>query len=195
MTPSALDATLRRRRVAVLAAGVALVLAAGGGGLAWWLTRSGGAGAAPSAQQPARRTYLDLSRDHVEGEVAYPQDPPVGGAHWPAWANCGVYSDPIPNELGVHSLEHGAFWITYRPDLPPDQLALLERDVDGRPYGLLSPYPDLPSPVVITAWGVQLRVDSADDPALADFIDDYGDGSKAPEPGAACTGGVGEPDD
>lgn len=138
-------------------------------------------------------TYTNLSRDHVQGKVGYAQNPPAGGAHSAVWQNCGIYTSPIGNENGVHSLEHGAVWVTYRPDLPADQVKALQDVVRGQKYGLLSPYPDLPSPVVATAWGTQLRLPSAGDPRLKLFFARYGDGMKAPEPGGECTGGIGTP--
>jgi hypothetical protein len=64
------------------------------------------------------RSYSNLSRDHTKEPVDYPQSPPVGGPHNPIWQNCGFYSKPVRNENAVHSMEHGAVWITYSPDLP-----------------------------------------------------------------------------
>jgi MFS family permease len=54
----------------------------------------------------------------------------------------------ISNENAVHSLKHGAVWITYRPDLPEGQVETLRDLVQGQTYILVSPYPDLPSPVM-----------------------------------------------
>ncbi len=138
--------------------------------------------------------FLDLpSAAHVTTPVDYDPIPPVGGPHNAQWLNCGVYDQPVPNENAVHSLEHGAVWITYRPDLPADQVETLRGLVRGRAYALLSPYPDLPAPVVASAWGLQLRVDSASDARLARFLVKYMQGPQTPEPGAACFGGVGAP--
>jgi len=132
---------------------------------------------------------------HVNTDVDYPQTPPVGGEHRPTWQNCGIYNSPVVDELAVHSLEHGAVWITYQPDLPADQIERLKSLVRGKSYTLLSPYPDQPSPVAATAWGVQLFADSADDARLGQFIAKYRQGSQTPEPGASCIGGVGTPDE
>lgn len=132
---------------------------------------------------------------HVGGDVAYAQSPPVGGEHRPTWQNCGIYDDQIVEELAVHSLEHGAVWITYRPDLPADQVEQLKGLVRGKTYTLLSPYPGQPSPVAASAWGVQLTADGAADPRLGQFVAKYRQGSQTPEPGAACVGGVGTPDE
>lgn len=137
-------------------------------------------------------TFSNLSRDHSDQPQVYAQTPPVGGMHNPVWQNCGVYNQPIKNEHGVHSLEHGAVWITYRPDLPADQVDKLRETARARSYTILSPYPNLPSPVVASAWGVQLKLDNANDSRLASFISKYAQGPQTPEPGASCSGGTSE---
>ena len=123
------------------------------------------------------------------GHVDYPQTPPVGGPHSPTWATCmgNVYTKPLHNENAVHSMEHGAVWVTYRPSLPAADVNVLASDIQGKPYTLLSPYPGLPHPVVATAWGLQLPLDSANDPRLVQFIDTYAHGPQTPEQGAPCT--------
>lgn len=133
--------------------------------------------------------YDELGRDHVAEAVEYPQDPPVGGDHNSAWWNCGIYTDPIPPYHAVHSLEHGAVWLTYQPDLPADQIETLT-DLADQEFMLLSPDDTQTSPVVATAWGRQLEVDSADDDRLPIFITEFRQGPQTPEPGAACTGGT-----
>lgn len=135
--------------------------------------------------------FPDLPREHVTEPVAYEQDPPVGGQHAPVWTNCGVYGQPVSSEQSVHSLEHGAVWITYRPDLSAEQVQRLNDLVAGEDYALLSPYPGLATPVAASAWGVQLLADDASDPRLERFLTRYLQGEQTPEPGAACTGGSG----
>ena len=137
--------------------------------------------------------YTDLGRDHVGETVRYDQTPPVGGPHSPVWQNCGVYTESIANENGVHTLEHGAVWITYQPDLPDSEVQVLQTITRQSGYRLLSPYPDLPSPIVISAWGYQLQIERADDPRIKDFIEQYELNPQGPEPGAPCTGGTGQP--
>lgn len=137
------------------------------------------------------QSYEDLSREHVTSNVNYPQSPPVGGRHDAAWAECTgtVYDEPVPEENAVHSLEHGAVWVTYRPGMPEDQRQQLRDLVSGTDYRMLSPYPDQPSAVMATAWGKQLELDSADDPRLESFLDAYTLGPQTPEQGATCAGG------
>jgi hypothetical protein len=90
----------------------------------------------------------------------------------------------------VHSLEHGAVWISYRPDLPAEQVRALTDLAKDRAYVLLSPNPRQAAPVDATAWGTQLALDTAGDPRLPAFVAKYTKGPQAPEPGASCTGGV-----
>lgn len=139
------------------------------------------------------QTFSVPGRNHSTSPVSYSQTPPVGGNHNPIWQNCGVYSQQLQNENAVHSLEHGAVWITYRPDLPADQVQKLRELTQKRSYVLLSPYPGLEKPIVASAWGVQLQLDSADDPRLPQFISKYAQGPQTPEPGATCSGGLPSP--
>jgi len=138
-------------------------------------------------------TFAVASAAHVDGPVTYAQTPPVGGDHSPRWQNCGYYSSPIANENAVHSMEHGAVWITYQPDINPDEATRIRQLSASQDYVLASPYKDLPSPIVVSAWGKQLRVENTDDPRLAQFIRAFRQGPQTPEPGAPCNGGVGIP--
>lgn len=152
--------------------------------------RSGAASGPPSGVE---NVDVGEGGQHSEGQIDYAQTPPAGGEHNPVWQNCGFYSEPIRSENAVHSLEHGAVWITYRPDLAQEQVEELREIAESRECVLVSPYPDLDAPVVASAWSKQLELEGADDPALNRFIGTYLRGEQTPEPGAACTGGVGEP--
>ncbi|NYG56800.1 DUF3105 domain-containing protein [Nocardioides perillae] len=132
----------------------------------------------------------DLSQNHVEGEVDYEQTPAVGGDHNAVWLNCGVYEEPVPDELAVHSLEHGAVWLAHAPDADADVREALGEIADGNGYVLVSPVEGLDAPVVASAWGVQLELDDAEDPKLEGFVTQFAQGPQTPEPGAPCTGGV-----
>jgi hypothetical protein len=130
--------------------------------------------------------FTGLERDHVEGAVSYEQDPPVGGPHSQEVIPCKVYEQPVPKERAVHSLEHGAVWITYRPDLSQAEVDVLRGLASGRRYTLLSPYPGLKTPIVALAWGLQLPLEQASDPRLPIFIRTYEQGPQTPEPGTSC---------
>ena len=125
---------------------------------------------------------------HTTEPVDYPQDPPAGGPHDPAWQLCAVYDAPVRSENAVHSQEHGAVWITYQPDLPEDERAVLEETAADNPFILVSPYPGLEEPAVASAWGAQLRLDDVNDPRLQEFIDRFA--GNGPERGARCDTGV-----
>lgn len=135
---------------------------------------------------------FDNESQHVEGVVDYPQTPPAGGSHNPAWLNCGVYTEPVPNENAVHSLEHGAIWVTYDPSLSDADLSALKAELPSS-YIVLSPFDGLPSPVVLSGWNVQLAVDSVDDERISTFLEEYWKSQNVPEPGALCTGAVDAP--
>jgi hypothetical protein len=135
-----------------------------------------------------------------DNSLQYPASdlPPAGGTHYDQWQVCGIYDEPVAPENAVHSLEHGAVWITYQPDLDAAEVNELKSLARGRNFVLMSPYEGLKSPVVLSAWGLQLELDSASDRRISQFIERYEVGPQTPERGATCGpgngGGIGQPD-
>ncbi|MFC4913561.1 DUF3105 domain-containing protein [Actinomadura gamaensis] len=154
-------------------------------GFAFMQTRS----SADGAEIKGLVSKDEPGREHVATSVTYDANPPMGGNHDPVWQNCGVYTSPLRNENAVHSLEHGAVWITYRPDLPKDQVVKLSAKVGATAYTLLSPYPGLDAPIALSAWGKQVKVQDAGDERVDQFLRAFVRGPQTPEPGAPCTGG------
>ncbi len=138
-------------------------------------------------------TYARQSRGHIQEPLETGELPPAGGEHANIWQNCGIYSSPVAAENVMHSLEHGAVWITYQPDLPEEDVTYLQELTRRESNIVLSPYPGLKSPVVLSAWEVQLELDSVTDSRLNEFIDRYQRGPTAPERLGSCSNGVGTP--
>lgn len=129
------------------------------------------------------------ARNHVTGVVKYDTAPPVGGDHATIAADCSgtVYPNPIANANAMHSLEHGAVWITYQPGLPQDEVDTLASLVDGQDYLFMSPFPSQQSKISLQSWGYQLAVSSPTDERITRFIATLRNNPKTtPEFGASC---------
>jgi hypothetical protein len=138
----------------------------------------------------AKYPELKQAANHKSGVLTYPVTPPVGGAHNPVWQNCmgDVYTAPIPKENAVHSLEHGAVWVTYKPGLDQASINTVKSKVEGKDYLFMSPFTGLDKNISLQGWGFQLKVDSASDPRIDQFIKAVRLNA-AMEPGAACSSG------
>jgi hypothetical protein len=182
----------RRNKFIVIAASAAIVAGLAIGG--WYLVDSANSKEkAQAAPISGEKTWSNLSRNHVTKTVNYPMHPPVGGDHNPVWQNCNgnVYDKEIGEGNAVHALEHGAVWVTYNDKATAADIKALSTRVSKTPYSLMSRYKNEPSPITLSAWGHQLKVNKASDPRVAEFFDKYVQGKQTPEPGAACTGGIG----
>lgn len=146
----------------------------------------------PSKNIPGVQVKKYPSGQHANAKqrVAYDQSPPFGGPHDQIWATCNgvVYPNALRSENAVHSLEHGAVWITYNPkELTSTQVSSLAEKVDNRPFMMMSPYPGLDHPVSLQGWGRQLKLDDPADPRVDQFISAVrGNQAIYPEPGASC---------
>jgi uncharacterized protein DUF3105 len=128
-------------------------------------------------------------QEHVTTPVAYEQAPPVGGPHDGEWADCTgtVYDVQIRQENAVHSLEHGAVWITYDPEVVTGDALQTLTDLADESGRMVSPNPGQDSPISLQSWNHQLKVDSADDPRIVQFADFLTYNQEFyPEPGASC---------
>ncbi|MFC9998033.1 DUF3105 domain-containing protein [Nocardia sp. NPDC127526] len=184
-----------KRNIPWLTIGAVVVIVGLIGGIAWYLV--------PKYHEKQElknpSAYIDgiVKKDYEAGlhvaatqRVAYDQVPAFGGPHDSSWAACTgvVYDKAIRSENAVHSLEHGAVWITYNPDkVDAASIDTLKKKVDGQPYTLMSPYPGLDKPISLQAWGHQLKLDSATDSRVDQFIKDLRLNSNTyPEVGASC---------
>ncbi|CAM5526496.1 DUF3105 domain-containing protein [Streptomyces purpurascens] len=194
----------RRNRILVIAASVVVVCGLVGGGVVLVRSQSGDGGSdTAAADSSAKGKFVTgkdgvktwegkLSRNHVAKDVKYASEPPVGGDHNQVWMNCNgdVYTKELDNTNAVHSLEHGAVWVTYNADAKKADIDALAAKVKKTPYTLMSPMDDQKDPIMLSAWGHQRTVKGASDPDVATFFEKFVQGEQTPEPGAACTNGL-----
>ncbi|MFD6418025.1 DUF3105 domain-containing protein [Streptomyces sp. NPDC060194] len=189
----------RRNRILTITVSAVIVLAIGGG--AYWAVSAANEKdeqQAAEARKPVEGEKSwdpkKLGRNHVTEPVKYDMTPPVGGDHDQVWANCegDVYKQAIADKNAVHSLEHGAVWVTYNKSAAEADVKALEEKVGKTPYSLMSPYDGQKGTIMLSAWGKQLTVDKASDPRVDQFFTKYVQGPQTPEKGAACTGGIGQ---
>jgi hypothetical protein len=150
--------------------------------------------ARPLPDDPPKGTevYPATTNHTLKGPIEYDREPPTNGNHDPLWQNCGFYEEPVEDRHAVHSLDHGVVWITYRPDLPKQQIETL-RSYGNENYVMLSPYLGQDAPVIATSWRVQLELQGADDPRLRRFLNQFRISELAPLSGNRCILGVGTP--
>ncbi|MGW6545425.1 DUF3105 domain-containing protein [Streptomyces massasporeus] len=194
----------RRNRVLTIAASVVVVagLVVGGvvlvrsqddkGGDTAAASDSSGKGKFVTGKDGVKTWEGKLSRNHVAKAVKYASEPPVGGDHNQVWMNCNgdVYTEQLNNTNAVHSLEHGAVWVTYNADAKKADIDALAAKVKKTPYTLMSPMDDQKDPIMLSAWGHQRTVTGASDPNVDAFFEKFVQGEQTPEPGAACTNGL-----
>jgi hypothetical protein len=128
------------------------------------------------------------SNDHTQGKVDYDRHPPAGGDHNPVPAPCGFYQQQIADEYVVHTLEHGAVWLAYSPDLPAADLDVVKAEADDNEDVIATPYAGLDDGVAVVAssWGRQLALDSVSDPRLDQFVQKYRNSKQSPEAAVEC---------
>ncbi len=185
----------------ILVTGAVVLIAVGIIGWAGYASVQGGRSwQERAADIPGIVSYIDnpdksiTAGGHKTGALTYKTNPPVGGEHNPAWQNCmgDVYTSPIANEHAVHSLEHGAVWVTYKMGMPAEQVKVLSDKVAGKDYMMMSPVEGLDKNVSLQAWGYQLKVDTVDDKRIDDFIKTL-KLNATQEPNAACSSGTSAP--
>jgi hypothetical protein len=165
-----------------------LVLVACGG-------QTGGSGAVNDSSLTITE-YEDMGREHLSPEEEdaflngaappeYSSSPASSGKHAAQWAPCGVFREELADIYTVHSLEHGAVIIFYRPDLPEQEIGQLEDLVtELATHIIVMPRTGLTSPIVLAAWGRLGVMEGLDIEAIRGFWLEYA--QRGPEPGVSC---------
>lgn len=116
------------------------------------------------------------SSQHIprgEKHEAYNTNPPSSGPHWgDGTAGPGIKDTPVPDELLVHSLEHGAAILWYKEGLPQEQVEKLKtifNQVSGKT--IMVPRKNLSVPVAMTSWGRVLTLKNIDDKQIKLFLE------------------------
>lgn len=116
-----------------------------------------------------------------ESHSGYSTNPPSSGPHWgDGVAGTGIHDTEVPDELLVHSLEHGAAILWYKADLPKDEVEKL-KTVFNAASGkkIMVPRKNLDVPVALTSWGWILKQKSIDEAKITEFLETNND--RAPE--------------
>jgi hypothetical protein len=123
----------------------------------------------------------DLGATHISrGAGTYSSNPPTSGPHWTGTAGPGIKNEPIPDELALHSMEHGAAVVWYREGLEQsdiDKIKEVFMNAEGKKIMLSRK--DLDVPVALTSWGYLLKLQTIDEAKIKEFIETNSD--RAPE--------------
>lgn len=113
-------------------------------------------------------------RNHlpVGTKIDYNSNPPAAGPHYDEPAHAGLYDKAPADGHLVHSLEHGAVILWYKPELPKADIATLKSIFDQtRGKTIMAPRQNMDTPVALTSWGRVLKLKTIDEKAIKDFFD------------------------
>lgn len=102
------------------------------------------------------------------GEPQFQSDPPTSGPHVVSDLPSGVVRDPIPKAKQVGLLEAGKVILQHR-GLSADDTAGIEGLASADDV-VVAPAPDLPAPIVATAWTFKQTCQRFDAGTLSSFI-------------------------
>jgi Protein of unknown function (DUF3105) len=158
--------------LAVAAIALVVLLAAGGGDSG--AGGQGGGDVFPEGGEVAEQTQFDLNAaaraagcelkdsratgvaSHtasLDEKVNYKDNPPTNGRHFGEPAEDGLYYEAPPDEMLVHSLEHGRVIVWAKPGLPRDVRQTIRALFDEDDYQMLVvPRRNMEPAVAATAW-------------------------------------------
>lgn len=160
---------------------VSLVILIGG---AWFLNVKDNKERGRADQPFVGEKMPDMGAAHVARNATHPpynSNPPTSGWHWgDGVAGPGIKDRPMPDELVLHSMEHGAAVLWYQDDMAPEDVERLRKvfnDSSGKK--IMLPRKDLEVPVALASWGYLLKLETIDEAKIKEFIETNND--RAPE--------------
>ncbi len=112
--------------------------------------------------------------------IQYNSNPPAGGDHYATTAHAGIYDVAPPDGNLVHSLEHGAVILWYKPDLQKEDIEKLRKIFNEMPgKSIMIPRKSLDVPVAVSSWGRVLKLQKIDEKQIKAFFET--NSGRAPE--------------
>jgi hypothetical protein len=176
-TRVAVEARQQRARLFTLAGGALALLLLIGAFAAWAGSRAGNVASSGSAQSFPNAGHRHISENEI-GRITYNSNPPTSGPHLPGLAPGGWHDEPVLKEYVVHNLEDGYLAIQYKPDLAQGQKEQLQQLVQQMHRAenrsvIAVPYPDMDTPIALTAWTQMEKLSRFDAQRIRAFADKY----------------------
>ena len=149
----------------------------------WLGSKEGTKNAEKLNRQMIGEKMADEGAQHVARNathLAYKSNPPTSGPHWAGTAGPGIKTEPVADELILHSMEHGAAVLWYKNDLPQEDINRIKnafQDASGKK--IMLPRENLDVAIALTSWGYLLKLDTIDETKIKEFIEINND--RAPE--------------
>ncbi len=154
-----------------------------GGGL--WLLSAQGAKEQAKLRQPlAGEAITSQGANHVpEGtKEEYSTNPPTSGPHYANSQPAGIYDKPVPDGNLIHSMEHGAVILWFKPsgntnnqpaegdELDVERLKQIFSSVSVSKK-IMVPRDSLDVPIALTSWGRLLKLQTIDEGQIKNFME------------------------
>lgn len=118
--------------------------------------------------------------EHVSAPYTNPPyewntNPPTGGWHDPQPLSAGFYEEKPSVPRAIHSMEHGAVIVWYKPSVPEEdkqKLSSLFNRHSGDKF-IVMPYEDMETDFAVTAWEWIDTFDTYDEERIERFFEDH----------------------
>lgn len=133
------------------------------------------------AQGPRPGTeHKELGQQHVNGLTSKPNtklEIATSGDHDQQPLPWQVYDQEVPDANAIHNLEHGGIYISYKPDLPADQIAKI-KSLFSKPYSrksfspikaIVAPRAANSAPIVMSSWTRSMKLDKYDEGKMVEY--------------------------
>ena len=112
-------------------------------------------------------------------QVTYLHNPPTSGTHYTEMARYDAHDEVIPRPYWVGNIAKGGVAILYRPDAAPEIVEELRRIYEtlpvfgpcGHTYTLMTPDPELDTPLALVAYDQVMTAQCVEDWAVTVFVE------------------------
>jgi hypothetical protein len=145
-----------------------------------WLLSAQGAKEQKQLSTPLiGQEVADQGANHVPDgtKVEYNSNPPSSGSHFAKPQPGGYYDKPVQVGNLVHSLEHGAVIVWYKPDISKADIEKIKSAFDSASASkkIMVPGENLDVPVALTSWTRILKLNTIDEAKIKQMLETNND--------------------